>query len=106
MRYQVSENRTGELTIAESDTVRSVLENIRVLLMTRKGTCPHYRDFGLAQKWLDKPSNVARPMMYSEIKEALEEFEPRAELVSVTFSEDADTPGRLIPIVEVEISNE
>ena len=49
---------------------------------------------------------VAMPMMYSEVKEAVEEYEPRAEVVNVTFAADRNAPGRLIPTVEVNIINE
>ena len=37
-----------------------------------------------------------------EVLEAIEEFEPRAEVENVTF-ELGDRPGTLIPIVEVKI---
>ena len=40
--------------------------------------------------------------MISEVLEAIEEFEPRAEVENVTF-ELGDRPGTLIPIVEVKI---
>ena len=46
------------------------------------------------------------PMMYSEVKEAVEEYEPRAEVVNVTFAADRNAPGRLIPYVEVNIISE
>lgn len=55
---------------------------------------------------LPKPLPVAMPMMYSEVKEAVEEYEPRAEVVNVTFAADRNAPGRLIPTVEVNIINE
>lgn len=45
-------------------------------------------------------------MFFAEIKEAVEEFEPRAEVLNVTFAEDPLTPGKLIPTVEVDIVNE
>lgn len=54
-------------------------------------------------KFLDKPVHIAKPIIVSEVKEAIEDFEPRAEFIEVTFQEDASTPGRLIPTVEVEI---
>ena len=40
--------------------------------------------------------------MISEVLEAIEEFEPRAEVENVTF-ELGERPGALIPIVEVKI---
>lgn len=104
MSYKVTASDIGAVQLNETDTVRSVLQNIAIILSTRQGTCPLYRGFGLPQKFVDKPLPVA--MMYSEVKEAVEEYEPRAEVVNVTFAADRNTPGRLIPIVEVNIINE
>jgi phage baseplate assembly protein W len=106
MSYKVTASDIGAVQLNETDTVRSVLQNIAIILSTRQGTCPLYRGFGLSQKFVDKPLPVAMPMMYSEVKEAVEEYEPRAEVVNVTFAADRNAPGRLIPTVEVNIINE
>ena len=44
--------------------------------------------------------------MIVEIKDAIARWEPRAELVSVEFQIDESTPGKLIPVVEVEIDGQ
>ena len=106
MSYKVTAADLGAVRLNETDTVSSVLQNIAIILSTRQGTCPLYRGFGLPQKFLDKPIPVAMPMMYSEIKEAVEEYEPRAEIVDITFEVDPSAPGRLIPTVEVNIIND
>ena len=106
MSYKVTASDIGAVQLNETDTVRSVLQNIAIILSTRQGTCPSYRGFGLPQKFVDKPLPVAMPMMYSVVKEAVEEYEPRAEVVNVTFAADRNAPGRLIPTVEVNIINE
>lgn len=105
MTYKVNV-KDLQLTFGETDTVRSVLQNVAIILRTRQGTCPMYREFGLPQEYLDKPVPVARSLMFSEIKEAVEEFEPRCSVVDITFAADASTPGGLIPTVEVEINDE
>ena len=63
---------------------------------------PLERGLGLAQRFLDKPIPAAQSILISEVLEAIEEFEPRAEVENVTF-ELGDRPGTLIPIVEVKI---
>ena len=73
MSYKVTASDIGAVQLNETDTVRSVLQNIAIILSTRQGTCPLYRGFGLPQKFVDKPLPVAMPMMYSEVKEAVEE---------------------------------
>lgn len=104
MTYTVSAVDVGTVSLNEQDTVSSVLQNIAILLSTRQGTVPLYRDFGLPMKFLDKPANIARPIIVAEVKEAIEKFEPRATFVRVLFDEDASTPGKIIPTVEVEIN--
>lgn len=106
MSYKVSAVDLSAVRLNESETVASVLQNIAIILQTRQGTVPMYREFGLPMNFLDKPIPVAKPMLYVEVKEAIEEFEPRAEVLDVTFEEDPSAPGRLIPTVEVEIRNE
>lgn len=101
MTYTVTAG--AALTLNETDTVASVLQNVAIILATRRGTCPLYRDFGISMDFLDRPMPVAKTLAYAEIKEAIEAYEPRASVIGVTFEEQADTPGLLIPIVEVNI---
>lgn len=103
MTYTVTAG--AALTLNETGTAASVLQNVAIILSTRRGSCPMYRDFGISMDFLDRPIPVAKTLAYAEIKEAIEAYEPRATVVGVTFSEDADRPGLLIPIVEVSIEN-
>lgn len=104
MTYKVAAVDLSTVSLNEAETVASVLQNIAIILSTRQGTVPLYREFGLPMRFLDKPAHIAKPMIVSEVKEAIEKFEPRATFVRVAFEEDASTPGRLIPTVEVEIN--
>lgn len=104
MSYQISPGDLSKIRLNETDTTASVLQNIAIILATRQGAAPMYRAFGLPQKFVDKPIPVAKSMAYAEVKEAVEEYEPRAEVVNITFREDEGAPGRLIPTVEVNIN--
>ncbi len=89
----------------ETDTVRSVLQNLSLLYATKRGTVPQYREFGLPMEFIDKPMHVAQTLAVAEIIEATEIFEPRATIVDVSFEID-NISGRMIPVVEVEINDE
>lgn len=102
--YQVS--ALGSLRLGETETVRAILRNVAVILATRKGSVPLYREFGISWDALDKPLPIARSMMIPEIREAIEKWEPRAVFRGVEFRQDPAQPGTLIPIVEVEINGE
>lgn len=104
MSYKVSPKSLGSITLNERDTVKSVLQNTAIILSTRQQSVPLYRGFGLSGRFVDKPIPVAKSMMIAEIPEVIAEYEPRAKVVNVTFEEDENTPGKLIPIVEVEIN--
>lgn len=40
MSYKVTASDIGAVQLNETDTVRSVLQNIAIILSTRQGTCP------------------------------------------------------------------
>lgn len=103
MRYKVSAADLKHLRLNEMDAAASALQNIAVILATRKGSVPLYRDFGLPWDFVDKPVPVAKAMMIAPLREAIETWEPRAAFIDVAFEEDPARPGMLNPIVEVEI---
>jgi len=105
MSYLVSSRDIGKIKLLESDTVTSVMQNIAIILSTKRGTVPLYREFGLPMNFVDKPIPVAKALAVAEITEAIAEFEPRARLKDITFEIDEDVPGKLIPTVEVEIND-
>lgn len=95
-----------ELILNCNDTVKSVLQNVKCILLTRKGDIPLHREIGLTGNWVDKPITIAPTLMVADVKEAIEEGEPRAEFVQATFQVDESNPGKIIPIVEVNIRDE
>lgn len=104
MKYTVQVGDLDHVSLSETDDVTSILQNIAIILKTRRGTCPQYREFGLPQDYLGLPIPAAKVLLISEIKDAVEAYEPRAMVLGVTFAGDADTPANLVPIVEVEIN--
>ncbi len=101
MKYKVSSADKITMQFQQEDKVLSVLQNIALLLNTKKGTISMYREFGLDMNFIDKPVDVAETIAFSEITDAVEEFEPRAAVVDVTF--EKTTEGRMAIVVEVEI---
>lgn len=93
---------------APSSTVREILQNVRTILATRKGTVPLDRDFGLSWDQIDRPTAVVMMQIRSEIVDAIEQYEPRARVESIEFDEDVEgvMDGRLMPRVTVSIPEE
>lgn len=101
MTAVVDSSKNYSQTFQESGVAQSVIQNVALLLNTKKGTIPMYREFGLPMEFVDKTIDVAETLATVEISDALEEFEPRAELRDLTITKAAD--GRMAIIVEVEI---
>jgi predicted component of type VI protein secretion system len=55
---------------------------------------------------MHRPTTVAPPMLYAEIRDAIETFEERCQVTHVQITEDPERPGTLVPTVEVEIADE
>ena len=106
MSYTVSERDLKQINLNEADPVAAILQNVAIILSTRQNSVPLGRDFGLPMRFIDKPIPVAEVMMVAEIEEAIEEYEPRAEVVDITFEADPKKTGRLIPTVTLEINLE
>lgn len=106
MSYHISASDLKHVRWSESDTVNSVIQNIAIILSTSLGSVPLYREFGLDMTFVDKPEPVARVLMIAAVQTAIPRWEPRATVRSVTPQADPDQPGRLRPLVEVDISLE
>ncbi len=104
MTYKVNSADSYSLAFGQSKEQLSVLQNIALLLNTKCGTAPMYREFGLPMKFVDKPLEVAETIAFSEISEAFALFEPRAELKNLYIEKDKN--GKMSITVEVEIKDE
>lgn len=101
MRYTIRTDEPYSVSFLEDDIEKSIVQNLSLLFATRKGTIPMYRDFGLAQEFLDKPMTVARVLLLSEVTDAVSTYEPRAKVIDVHIEGGID--GKIVIIVEVEI---
>lgn len=99
MSYKVTPSR--DLVLNETDRIKSILQNISIILRTPQESVPLFREFGLPMRFLDAPINAAIPTLIIEVREAIQKFEPRADVLSVSFTQNKD--GILIPEVEVDI---
>lgn len=102
-KYRVSGEGPLPIVLGETDTVNSVLQNVGLILRTRRGSCPMYREFGLPMEFLDRPATVVQALLLNEVKTAVEEYEPRAEVTDVLVAESQEDLGKIVPIVEVLI---
>jgi len=94
-------------SLVEQDLIKSVLQNIRVILTTIKGSDIHRPDFGISLDLLqDKPlTALDKGRIKAEITEAIETYEPRAEVLEVDIiaMDSGATVNLLLDIKGVEV---
>lgn len=103
MEYTVSATDLANIKLNEEDRAKEILRNVAVILATPKGSVPMYRGFGLDTRFLDKPINLAKNMAVIQVREAIEEWEPRAVYKDMTLFPDPSNPGKLAFTVQIEI---
>lgn len=98
-------NLDADVDFNPASVVAEVLQNVRTILSTRKGSVPLDRDFGISWEYLDRPIDVAQMLMRSEIIDAVSKYEPRATVESVVFEGSAEDAldGILKPKVTISI---
>ncbi len=92
-------------SLVEQDTVKSVLQNIRIILSTPRGTVPHRPDFAIDYKdLLDNPTPLSIGKLKATIVDAIETYEPRARVkaIDVRYTEAGHVEIRLVFEVEGE----
>jgi phage baseplate assembly protein W len=83
--------------------VPEVMQNVRTILTTRRGTVPLDRDFGISFDFLDSPINVTRAKAEQEIFLQLKKYEPRAVLKQIMWETDMIS-GQITPSVKAEVN--
>lgn len=85
--------------------VEEILQNVRVILSTPRGSVPLDRTFGIRAAILDLPLPEAMAVYTGEASAAVQLWEPRARITAVDFKRDEDgaMDGRLNPIVTLQI---
>ena len=106
MKYTVTLN--GAVDFAPANETAEILQNVRTILITLIGSVPMSRIFGVDWESIDSPYPVARVLMQSAVIEAIESYEPRTRVESVTFDESVtdSMDGILSPRVLISIGED
>lgn len=101
MQYEVSVKDPEIIDIAPKKDVNEILQNVRTILATTKGTIPLDREFGIDGSVIDMPTMQAQAYLTNEIFQAIRRYEPRVSIDNITF--DGEISGKLIPKVVITI---
>lgn len=100
------DNQEQDINLFPKSLEEEVVQNVKMILVSPKYSVVLDRDFGTSHSQLDTPVNIAQPKLIMEIIDAIEKYEPRAEITKINFKVDESRAGKLIPIVGVKIKNE
>ncbi|MEG2678596.1 MAG: hypothetical protein RR949_01585 [Oscillospiraceae bacterium] len=106
MTHIVKGYTISRINLSPASVVEEVLQNVAIIITTPQFSVPLDRGFGTAQRYLDMPEPAAKTVMAADIIEAIGRYEPRAEIANISFEVDTGTPGRLVPVLEVNILDE
>lgn len=99
---------TEEINLFPGTVEEEVLQNLWILYSSLECDVPLDRGLGLNAECTDRPFEVAKALVQAEIYDKTEQYEPRAEVINISFSESNNMEdymqGRLKPVVEVEIN--
>ena len=78
---------------------------LKTIAATRVGSVPLYRHFGTDWEWIDRPEPYAMARYRADLMEAIDRYEPRVEVLSITFKKDkaAAMDGKLCPVVRFKL---
>ncbi|MFW5497758.1 MULTISPECIES: GPW/gp25 family protein [unclassified Maridesulfovibrio] len=106
MELIVDTTKPAPLVIGETG-VAEILQNVRIILSTIRGTVPFDRLFGLTITYIDKPIPEAMAEFRGDAIQTVQKYEPRVSVTSVDFKAKPDEAmdGRLYPVVRVRIKD-
>lgn len=85
----------------DQEELADIIEGLSFLCSTWTGKYPMNRDFGIDQNLLDEPLTTVEPLLAIEIKDKIERYEKRVEVLDVEFEYNADE-NTLTPIVSLD----
>lgn len=96
---------TGGTNIFAASGLENICNCLCAIAATRVGSVPLYRHFGTDWQWVDHPEPAAMARFRAELMEAIDRYEPRVEITSISFKADKTQAmdGRLYPVVRFRL---
>jgi phage baseplate assembly protein W len=91
-----------------ADGIKEIIQNVSTIMATIKGTVPLDRAFGVDIGFLDEPTPAFRALYAAEVVQAINKWEPRAEVVQVIWGGETLElmDGRQKPTVRIKIKED
>ena len=86
--------------------IDEIVQNVKLILNTPKGSVPLDRDFGIDWSILDRPVNSIIPKLKAQVIKQIHKYEPRARVKKVTVEESHIADGELRIKVLLEVKED
>lgn len=83
--YELILDEQNAVNFNPSSPEQEIIQNVYTICTTRKGSRPLDRDFGIDFLDVDKPMIKEQARLTHEISQAISKYEPRAEILEITF---------------------
>ena len=93
----------SEIKFSPGTELEEILQNVKTILTTQKGSVPMDREFGVDADVQDLPIGTAQAKISAEIVGAVNKYEPRARVQKVIY-EGSEQDGILRAKVRVAIN--
>lgn len=93
--YILDFEKEKDYLLTPATLAEEVLQNVRFIVKTRKGSVPLFRDFGVDWGFLDRPIAEARLMAIPDIISEIQAREPRAEIVDISYKGTNAEDGKI-----------
>lgn len=90
-----------QLDLAPSTVEEEVVQNVRMIVTTVRGSVPLYRDFGIDPRVIDAPTQIANARLSTDIIRQVRKYEPRAKITQMSFNQD--TNGDTVPTISIAV---
>ena len=94
--------RLCEAALMPEGVREEILQNVKNILATPKGSVPSARGIGVDMSFIDRPPQIARTLAVAAIHDALAN-EQRAQVAGISFETDA-LNGRSRALVTIKIT--
>jgi len=100
--YEVIGNPLTEIEIAVGGW-REIAQCIKTIVTTWRGSLFLDRQFGIDSSIIDQPENMVLENLIIDVTEQIEKYEPRADIVIITFDQSQLNEGLIVPIVKFRV---
>lgn len=99
---------TLEPLVIGATGLSEILQNVRIIIGTPRGSVVLDREFGVDMAWLDAPTPEAKARCAASMVQAVERYEPRVKVARIDWRNDATDAGegRLRPVLRIRVKED